>query len=104
MFSVEINKINVFLKVANMICDILLIEDDNLVISGEIAIVDFENVTKSHLLQLDPLLVKKLALLNQEGSPLKQNIIRKLEFTVVTKIKKKINHRRTRVRSGKQKR
>jgi hypothetical protein len=60
-----------------MICDILLIEDDNLVISGEIAIVDFVNVTKSHLLQLDPLLVKKLALLNQEGSPLKQKIIRK---------------------------
>lgn len=59
-------------KVANMICDILLIEDDNLVISGEVAIVDFEHVTKSHLLQLDPLLVKKLAVLNQEGSPLKQ--------------------------------
>lgn len=59
-----------------MICDILLIEDDNLVISGEVAIVDFFNVTKSHLLQLDPLLVKKLTLLNQEGSPLKQNVIR----------------------------
>lgn len=44
-----------------MICDILLIEDDNLVISGEVAIVDFKHVTKSHLLQLDPLLVKKLA-------------------------------------------
>jgi hypothetical protein len=59
-----------------MICDILLIEDDNLVISGEVAIVDFFNVTKSHLLQLDPLLVKKLSLLNLEGSPLKQNVIR----------------------------
>lgn len=55
-----------------MICDILLIEDDNLVISGEVGIVDFKHVTKSHLLQLDPLLVKKLAVLNQEGSPLKQ--------------------------------
>ncbi|CRK86626.1 CLUMA_CG000462, isoform B [Clunio marinus] len=60
------------MKVANMICDILLIEDDNLVISGEVAVVDFKYVTKSHLLQLDPLLVKKLAVLNQEGSPLKQ--------------------------------
>lgn len=55
-----------------MICDILLIEDDNFVICGEVAIVDFKNVTKSHLLQLDPLLVKKLAVLNQEGSPMKQ--------------------------------
>jgi hypothetical protein len=64
------------MKVANMICDILLIEDDNLVISGEVAVVDFKNVTKSHLLQLDPLFVKKLALLNQEGSPLKQKAIR----------------------------
>lgn len=65
------------LQVANMICDILLVEDDNLVISGEVAIVDFMNVTKSHLLQLDPLLVKKLSLLNLEGSPLKQNVIRR---------------------------
>lgn len=67
-----------------MICDILLIEDDNLVISGEIAIVDFENVTKSHLLQLEPLLVKKLALLNQEGSPLKQKVIRKLLRRIIS--------------------
>ena len=63
-----------------MICDILLVEDDNLVISGEVAIVDFMNVTKSHLLQLDPLLVKKLSLLNLEGSPLKQNVIRTKNF------------------------
>lgn len=55
-----------------MICDILLIEDDNFVICGEVAIVDFKHVTTSHLLQLDPLLVKKLAMLNQEGSPMKQ--------------------------------
>lgn len=67
-------QVNNFLlsQVANMICDILLIEDDNFVICGEVAIVDFKNVTKSHLLQLDPLLVKKLAVLNQEGSPMKQ--------------------------------
>jgi hypothetical protein len=51
-----------------MICDILLIEDDNFVISGEDAIVDFKNVTKSHLLQLDPLLVKKLAVSCVDGS------------------------------------
>lgn len=60
------------MKVANMICDVLLLEDDNFVIAGEVAVVDFKNVTKGHLLQLDPLLVKKLAVLNQEGSPMKQ--------------------------------
>jgi hypothetical protein len=63
-------------KVANMICDILLIEDDNFVISGEVAIVDFKNVTKSHLLQLDPLLVKKLAVRREEK--LKVNLSSKL--------------------------
>ena len=67
-----------------MICDILLVEDDNLVISGEVAIVDFMNVTKSHLLQLDPLLVKKLSLLNLEGSPLKQNVIRTKNILNIT--------------------
>lgn len=76
-----------------MISDILFIEDDNLVISGEIAIVDFENVTKSHLLQLDPLLVKKLALLNHEGSPLRQRAIREwlhrnLEILVISSAEK----------------
>ena len=70
-----------------MICDILLIEDDNLLISGEIAIVDFMNVTKSHLLQLDPLLVKKLTLLNQEGSPFRQNVIRKFSYCILKILK-----------------
>lgn len=82
------------MKVANMISDILLMEDDNLVISGEIAIVDFQNVTKSHLLQLDPLLVKRLTLLNQEGSPLKQKEIHYLHtppgFDVVFSLFKNI--------------
>lgn len=44
-------------------------EDDNILISGEIAIVDFKNVTKGHLLQLQPSLVKKLSAMNQEGTP-----------------------------------
>lgn len=77
-----------------MICDILLIEDDNFVISGEVAIVDFKHVTKSHLLQLDPLLVKKLAVFNQEGSPLKQKGIHYLHtppgFDVVFNLFKSI--------------
>lgn len=77
-----------------MICDILLIEDDNFVICGEVAIVDFKYVTKSHLLQLDPLLVKKLAVLNQEGSPMKQRGIHYLHtppgFDVVFNLFKSI--------------
>lgn len=77
-----------------MICDILLLEDDNFVICGEVAIVDFKFVTKSHLLQLDPLLVKKLAVLNQEGSPMKQRGIHYLHtppgFDVVFNLFKSI--------------
>jgi hypothetical protein len=46
-------------------------EDDNILISGEVAIVDFKNVTKGHLLQLQPSLVKKLSVMNQEGTPFK---------------------------------
>jgi CRAL/TRIO domain len=77
-----------------MICDILLIEDDNFIVSGEVAVVDFKNVTKSHLLQLDPLLVKKLAVLNQEGAPVKQKGIHYLNtppgFDVVFNLFKSI--------------
>jgi len=58
-----------------MINDILLLEDDNAVIAGEVTIVDFRDVTKSHLLALDPLLAKKLAALHEEGSPVKQKVI-----------------------------
>lgn len=50
---------------------LLRYEDDNILISGEIAIVDFKNVTKGHLLQLQPALVKKLSVMNQEGTPFK---------------------------------
>lgn len=60
------------MKVANMICDIMLLEDDNFVIAGNITIVDFQGVTKAHLLQLNPYLAKKLAMLNQEASPVIQ--------------------------------
>lgn len=60
------------MKVANMICDIMLLEDDNFVIAGNITIVDFQGVTKAHLLQLNPYLAKKLAILNQEASPVIQ--------------------------------
>lgn len=73
-----------------MICDILLIEDDNLVISGEVAIVDFKYVTKSHLLQLDPLLVKKLAVskLRRYSLRLKVSQIETLKLWKACKTKK----------------
>lgn len=60
------------MKVANMICDILLLEDDNFVIAGNTAIIDFKGVTSAHLMQLNPAMVKKLAMINQEASPLRQ--------------------------------
>lgn len=55
-----------------MICDILLLEDDNFVIAGNTAIIDFKGVTSAHLMQLNPAMVKKLAMINQEASPLRQ--------------------------------
>lgn len=55
-----------------MICDILLLEDDHFVIAGNTAIIDFKGVTSAHLMQLNPAMVKKLAMINQEGSPLRQ--------------------------------
>jgi hypothetical protein len=67
----EFTIVDVF-KVAEMMRDILLLEDDNCMIAGNITIVDFKGITRTHLLQLNPTLIKKLSMLNQEGSPFRQ--------------------------------
>lgn len=49
--------------------DVMLLEDDNFIISGAIGIMDFTNVTKEHFNELDAICLKKIARLSQEAQP-----------------------------------
>ncbi|XP_035899059.1 uncharacterized protein LOC118506264 [Anopheles stephensi] len=60
------------IKVSTMINDILMLEDDNMVIAGQVGILDLANVTSAHFLQFTPTFVKKMTMMSQEGSPLRQ--------------------------------
>lgn len=60
------------LKVGLMIQDIQFLEDDNLTVAGDVGIIDLANVTAAHFFQISPSMLKKVLLLKQEGSPLRQ--------------------------------
>ncbi|KAJ6645543.1 Alpha-tocopherol transfer protein-like [Pseudolycoriella hygida] len=60
------------MRVNTMVNDILMIEDDNMVVSGQIGIIDLANVTFAHLVQIQPAFVKKLAMMWQESTPIRQ--------------------------------
>lgn len=52
-----------------MINDILMRDDDNWAIAGQIGILDLARVTSLHLKQLNPILIKKWTLLSQDSFP-----------------------------------
>ncbi|XP_058460640.1 alpha-tocopherol transfer protein-like [Malaya genurostris] len=54
-----------------MMGDILLKEDDNLGIAGQVGILDLANTKMAHFLQFSPTFVKKITMLSQEASPLR---------------------------------
>lgn len=55
-----------------LINDIFLIENDNLAVVGSLSILDLKDVTFAHLLQMQPSVVKKMTMMFQEGSPIRQ--------------------------------
>lgn len=65
-------KIEEIMKISTMVNDILMNEDDNLVIAGQVGILDLQGVTMSHFLQFSPGFAKKMTMLSQDGSPLRQ--------------------------------
>lgn len=60
------------MRVNTMVNDILMIEDDNMVVAGQIGIIDLANVSLAHLVQIQPAFMKKLAMLWQEATPIRQ--------------------------------
>lgn len=55
-----------------MIQDILMREDDNYMIAGQIGILDCAGVTMAHFKQFHPTFIKKITLMSQEASPTRQ--------------------------------
>lgn len=60
------------IKVSTMIGDLMLNEDDNYIVAGQIGIVDFTGVTISHFLQFNPTFIKKMTMLQQDAAPIRQ--------------------------------
>lgn len=60
------------IKVATMTNDILMREDDNVVVAGQIGILDLANVSCRHFMQYNPTFIKKMQMMSEEASPLRQ--------------------------------
>ncbi|XP_055597767.1 alpha-tocopherol transfer protein-like [Uranotaenia lowii] len=58
-------------KFNSMLGDLMMMEDDNLIIAGQMGILDLSNTTMAHFLQFNPTFVKKATMWSQEASPLR---------------------------------
>lgn len=52
--------------------DVLLREDDNLIVAGQIGLLDLSNVTVRHFSQFKPSFIKKMTMMSEDGSPIRQ--------------------------------
>lgn len=59
------------MKVTNMMNDILLRSDDNMMIAGEIGLIDMAKASISELLHINPSFIKRMSILNQNASPIR---------------------------------
>lgn len=60
------------MKVSTMVNDILMVEDDNTIVAGQIGIIDLQNVTIAHFIQMQPAFIKKMTMMWQDGMPIRQ--------------------------------
>lgn len=60
------------IRIGIMIQDVQFLEDDNMAVAGDLGIIDMANITAAHLFQVTPATLKRVMLLKQEGSPLRQ--------------------------------
>ncbi|KAJ0181738.1 hypothetical protein K1T71_002460 [Dendrolimus kikuchii] len=57
------------MAVSNILQKIILMEDDNAVVAGSVGILDLENVTMGHFLQMTPMTMKKMVVASQDAMP-----------------------------------
>ncbi|XP_059608032.1 uncharacterized protein LOC132255878 [Phlebotomus argentipes] len=76
------NKFTIYemLKVASMINDIAIMEDDNCVVAGHVDIIDLKGMTTAHYMTFTPTVLKKLIMIAQQATPLHQKEIHYLNL------------------------
>ena len=60
------------MKVFSMTNDILMIEEDNSVVAGQLCVCDLANISMAHIIQMQPAFLKKAIMIWQESSPIRQ--------------------------------
>jgi hypothetical protein len=63
------------MKVSMLINDIMHNEDDQMLICGQVNVIDLKNATMAHFLAWHPQLMKKMTMMMQEGSPFRLKAI-----------------------------
>lgn len=76
------NKYGIYdvMKVASMINDIAILDDDNAVVAGHIDIMDLKDMTMAHYSAFTPTVLKKLIMIAQQATPLHQKEIHYLHL------------------------
>lgn len=60
------------MKVSVMLNDIFMVDDDNMTVAGQIGVIDLHGVTIQHFMQMQPSFVKKMTMLMQDATPIRQ--------------------------------
>lgn len=55
-----------------MLTEALLLEDDNYVIAGQVAILDFTGISMGHFTQFSPSFIKKSTMYQQDATPVRE--------------------------------
>lgn len=58
-------------RIYSMFLDICLQEDDNMIVAGQLGLVDFSNSGLGHVMQMTPTMIKKFVVYAQDSSPLR---------------------------------
>lgn len=58
-------------KVSTMMYEILMREDDNLMVAGQISVLDLADVTMASFLQMTPSVIKRMIAIGQDSSPIR---------------------------------
>lgn len=59
------------IRIQFFLMNLMMKEDDNLIIGGQMGLIDFKGATLSHFTQFTPSLMRKFALLTQDASPMR---------------------------------
>lgn len=71
-YDAGVYNIQEVMKVSGLLNDVLMMEDDNMTVAGQIGVIDLAGVTMAHLIQMQPAFVKKMTMLMQDATPIRQ--------------------------------